>query len=83
MTYQHAAALGRGGGTRGKLTWEGTMKKLILDLDALQVEAFEVTAERGDSRGTVLGAEAFFTGPQNCVTISCGDSEIRACREFI
>ena len=59
------------------------MKKLILDLDALQVEAFEVTEERGGSRGTVLGAEAFFTGPANCVTVSCGDSEVRACREFL
>jgi hypothetical protein len=58
------------------------MKKLKLNLDNLQVEAFEVTAERGESRGTVLGAEAFFTSPKNCITVTCGDSEIRACRDF-
>lgn len=52
------------------------MKKLNLDIDALQVEAFEVTAPRGE-RGTVLGAE--FTGPANCVTISCGNSEQQPC----
>jgi hypothetical protein len=54
------------------------MKKLNLDIDALQVEAFEVTDPRGESRGTVLGAEAF-TGPANCVTISCGNSEVQPC----
>lgn len=53
------------------------MKKWILDLESLEVDAFEVTAGR---IGTVVGAEAFLTGPANCVTLSCGDSEIRACR---
>ncbi|HST59744.1 MAG TPA: hypothetical protein VLK84_13665 [Longimicrobium sp.] len=58
------------------------MKKLILDLESLEVEAFEVTAQRSDARGTVAGAAGFLTGPANCVTITCGDSEIRACRGF-
>lgn len=59
------------------------MKKLILDLETLTVEAFEVAEPRSTGRGTVHGAEAFLTGPANCVTISCGDSEVRACRDFI
>lgn len=58
------------------------MKKLILDLESLEVEAFEVSAERSSARGTVVGAADFLTGPANCVTITCGDSEIRACRGF-
>lgn len=58
------------------------MKKLILDLDALAVETFEAADARSGTRGTVAGAERFFTGPDNCVTITCGDSEIRACRDF-
>jgi hypothetical protein len=56
------------------------MKKLTLDLDSLKVESFQ-TADAQHSRGTVLGADAFLTGPANCVTISCGDSKIRACLE--
>jgi hypothetical protein len=54
------------------------MKKLTLNLDALKVESF-AAADAQPSRGTVVGAEAMFTGPDACVTISCGDSEIRAC----
>ena len=56
------------------------MKKLTLDLDSLKVESFQ-PADAQHSRGTVLGAEAFLTSPDNCVTISCGDSKIRACLE--
>jgi hypothetical protein len=54
------------------------MKKLTLNVEALKVETFQ-TADHQTSRGTVLGAEAFFTSPENCVTIRCGDSEVRAC----
>lgn len=53
------------------------MKKLILDMEALEVESFEAAAPSDRTRGTVLGA--MLTGPQACVTVSCGDSEIRAC----
>lgn len=58
------------------------MKKLTLNLEALEVETFTVAGAREDARGTVRGAEAFLTGPANCVTRSCGDSEIRACFGF-
>jgi hypothetical protein len=51
------------------------MKKLTLNPDALKVESFAAVET---SREAVVGAE-FMTGPANCVTISCGDSEIRAC----
>ena len=56
------------------------MKKLTLDLDSLKVESFQ-PADAQHSRGTVVGADAFLTGPANCVTISCGDSKIRPCLE--
>jgi hypothetical protein len=55
------------------------MTKLTLNLETLKVETFEANAANDRSRGTVIGAELLLTGPQNCVTISCGDSEIRAC----
>jgi hypothetical protein len=55
------------------------MKKLILDLEALKVDTFEPAEARSESRGTVMGAEAAFTGPANCVTISCGNSEVQPC----
>ena len=54
------------------------MKKLTLDLDSLKVESFQ-PADAQRSRGTVIGAEAFLTSPDACVTVSCGDSKIRAC----
>jgi hypothetical protein len=54
------------------------MKKLILDLDTLKVESFEAD-ERSGQRGTVLGAE--FTGPDACVTHTCGDSVRVACMD--
>ena len=53
------------------------MKKLTLELDSLTVESFR-TAEAQPVRGTVRGAE-FLTGPDNCVTISCGDSVHQSC----
>lgn len=56
------------------------MKKLTLDLDSLKVESFQ-PADAQHSRGTVIGAEALQTGPADCVTITCGDSQIRACLE--
>lgn len=59
------------------------MKKLILNLETLTVESFEAAGPRNAGGGTVHGAEAVFTGPNACVTVSCGDSEIRACRDFI
>lgn len=58
------------------------MKKLTLNLESLEVESFAVAETRGSARGTVLGAELVLTGPQNCVTISCGDSHIRPCFGF-
>lgn len=51
------------------------MKKLTLNVETLAVESFEAAAPQ-TSRG---GLAEFLTGPANCVTISCGDSEIRAC----
>jgi hypothetical protein len=56
------------------------MKKLTLDLDSLEVESFQ-PADAQHSRGTVIGADAFLTGPAACVTVSCGDSKIRPCLE--
>ena len=52
------------------------MKKLTLNLDALKVEQFETTEQPQNSRGTVDG---FMTGPENCVTHTCGDSVRVAC----
>lgn len=57
------------------------MKKLTLNLESLAVESFEATAQPA-SRGTVVGAEAVMTGPANCVTISCGNSEQQPCELF-
>lgn len=53
------------------------MKKLTLDLDALTVESFQ-PADAQPTRGTVIGAE-FMTRPDNCVTVSCGNSEVQPC----
>jgi hypothetical protein len=58
------------------------MKKLTLNLDALKVEQFETTERLQGARGTVMGADAFMTGPDNCVTISCGDSVNQSCEIF-
>lgn len=57
------------------------MKKLTLDLETLKVESFQ-PAEAQPTRGTVIGAEFFMTTPDNCVTISCGDSKVRPCYEI-
>jgi hypothetical protein len=57
------------------------MKKLTLNLDALKVEQFEVS-ERQDARGTVVGADAFMTSPELCVTHTCGDSVRNPCELF-
>jgi hypothetical protein len=54
------------------------MKKLTLNLESLVVESFEAAAQPA-SRGTVIGAEAMMTSPANCVTISCGNSEVQPC----
>ena len=55
------------------------MKKLNLDLDALDVETFEPVDSRQRDRGTVIGAEGAMTLPEYCITFTCGDSHIRAC----
>ncbi|HEU0300262.1 MAG TPA: hypothetical protein VFR37_12425 [Longimicrobium sp.] len=55
------------------------MTKLTLNLEALEVESFHAATPQA-SRGTVIGAEGMMTGPANCVTISCGNSEVRPCR---
>jgi hypothetical protein len=57
------------------------MRKLTLNLDALKVEQFEVSGQQ-DARGTVVGADAFMTGPDNCVTITCGDSVRVSCEDY-
>lgn len=56
------------------------MKKLMLDLEALQVESFTTDGARRDGRGTVRAAEATPTLPPYCVTFTCGDSQIRPCQ---
>lgn len=53
------------------------MKKLTLDVEALDVETFP-TADQQPSRGTVLGADGS-TIPPYCFTFTCGDSHIRPC----
>ena len=53
------------------------MKKLTLDLDSLKVDSFQ-PADAQQGRGTVIGA-AMLTGPANCVTVSCGNSEVQPC----
>ena len=55
------------------------MKKLTLNLEALEVESFHAAKPQA-SRGTVIGAEAMMTRPGDCVTISCGNSEVQPCR---
>lgn len=55
------------------------MKKLTLNLEALQVETFR-TADAPPSRGTVVGLGAM-TVPPYCFTFTCGDSHVRPCRE--
>lgn len=54
------------------------MKKLRLEVEALQVESFEAAGPR-EPRGTVFGAESFPTSPLECVTFTCGDSQVRPC----
>ena len=54
------------------------MKKLTLNLESLAVESF-TAAEQTAARGTVVGAEAMMTRPGDCVTISCGNSEVQPC----
>jgi hypothetical protein len=54
------------------------MKKLTLDIEALDVESFHPAAEQA-SRGTVVGADAGSTIPPYCISVTCGDSHVRAC----
>ena len=58
------------------------MRKLTLNLDALKVEQFQTVDQHQGARGTVMGADAVMTGPDNCVTISCGDSVRQSCEVF-
>jgi len=57
------------------------MKKLTLDIDALDVETFEAVDSRQQARGTVAAADAAMTVPPYCFTFTCGDSHVRACLE--
>ena len=57
------------------------MKKLTLDLEALDVESFEPSEARQQPRGTVAGAEGVMTVPPYCFTFTCGDSRVRPCLE--
>ena len=50
------------------------MKKLTLNLDALTVEQFETTEP--------LNSRAIMTGPDNCITHTCGDSVRVACELY-
>lgn len=54
------------------------MKKLMLDVEALEVESFQ-TADAPESRGTVQAMDGAATVPPYCVTFTCGDSVIRPC----
>ena len=56
------------------------MKKLTLEIEALQVESFH-PAGKQPSRGTVVGAGAGAgsTLPGYCISFTCGDSQIRPC----
>lgn len=54
------------------------MKKLTLDLEALEVESFR-TSDPRLPRGTVVGADGTATLPPYCVTFTCGDSQLRPC----
>ncbi|HST59745.1 MAG TPA: hypothetical protein VLK84_13670 [Longimicrobium sp.] len=56
------------------------MRKLMLDLETLEVETFAVADPRHEARGTVLGADSYPTSPFNCVSFTCGDSQVRACQ---
>ena len=51
------------------------MKKLALELQALEVEGFQPADAEGP-RGTTSGADAR-TLPLYCVTFTCGDSHVR------
>lgn len=55
------------------------MRKLTLDLEALDVASF-APADTSAPGGTVAGAEAVMTVPPYCFTFTCGDSHIRPCR---
>jgi hypothetical protein len=57
---------------------ERMMKKLMLELETLEVESFQ-TAGPQPARGTVAAADAGSTLPDMCITFTCGDSHIRAC----
>jgi hypothetical protein len=55
------------------------MKKLTLNLDQLEVDTFALAESPRDARGTVHAAERWRTLPIECVTFTCGDSQIRPC----
>jgi hypothetical protein len=57
------------------------MKKLTLDLEALEVESFAAD-EPHDARGTVLAAAVSGTLPICCVSFTCGDSQVRPCQVY-
>ncbi len=52
----------------------------MLDLETLEVETFAVADPHNDARGTVLGADSYPTSPFNCVSFTCGDSQVRPCQ---
>jgi len=54
------------------------MKKLMLAVEALEVESFH-TAGPQPSRGTVVGADGSTLAPY-CISFTCGDSHIRPCQ---
>jgi hypothetical protein len=57
------------------------MKKLTLELESLDVQSFELGDARQQTQGTVHGADGAMTLPEYCITFTCGDSHIRACRD--
>jgi hypothetical protein len=56
---------------------ENAMKKLMLDVESLSVETFEVVKPFERPRGTVRGAEAGTMMFSDC--LSCAGSGIRNC----
>jgi uncharacterized protein (UPF0179 family) len=54
------------------------MRKLMLKLEALEVETFEVVEMHESSRGTVKGAESESEGV-SCPEINCPQASFPAC----
>jgi hypothetical protein len=77
MLYGFKPPSERSGGKGWKpVSGRTTMKKLTLDVDALEVVSFHLGDPQAP-RGTVVGADS--TIPPYCISFTCGDSQIRPC----